>query len=291
MKIANTFALIVLLIVTAGCSSHDRHHSAYSSGVISSPAPQLATDSDRALADAVRQRFNRYGDLAPLASEIQVSARNGAVTLTGTVPTEQEKKMIDGMAENTSGVRVVYDNLRVTSAPAAAAFRPTDTPLANRVRQDLNAQPAIAGVAPNIQVFDNNGAITLTGTVAREEDRRLVESVVQRTPGVTAVYDNLGLGIQPTGRTARFPDDIFNLHVEGLSPPDRTLAQKILDGLRRDAMLASLLPSVNINIIGGRVVLQGTVQNDQQRSAIASAVQRAAGLDNVDDQLQVHLAR
>jgi len=52
-----------------------------------------------------------------------------------------------------------------------------------------------------------------------------------------------------------------------------------------------LLPTVDINVKGGKVILQGNVQSEQQKRAIVSAVQRAAGVDNVEDQLQVQLAR
>ena len=102
-----------------------------------------------------------------------------------------------------------------------------------------------------------------------------------------AVNDNLAVALSPTGRTAPVPGDIFNLHVQGLSATDRTLAQHILDGLKTDTVLGSLLPSVNINVGDGKVTLQGTVQNDQQKQAIVSAVRRAAGIDSVEDQLQV----
>ena len=73
--------------------------------------------------------------------------------------------MIEGMVENTSGVRVVYDQLKVSSSPGDTAFHQSDTILANRVRQALNSQPATAGVAPNVLVNDDNGTITLAGTV------------------------------------------------------------------------------------------------------------------------------
>jgi osmotically-inducible protein OsmY len=45
---------------------------------------------------------------------------------------------------------------------------------------------------------------------------------------------------------------------------------------------------VNINIVNGKIALQGTVQNDQQRRAIGEAVQHAAGAHNVvDNQLTI----
>ena len=62
-----------------------------------------------------------------------------------------------------------------------------------------------------------------------EEDKRLIESVAKNTAGVIGINNNLGVALQPTGRTATVPGEIFNLHVEGLSAPDRTLAQRILE--------------------------------------------------------------
>jgi osmotically-inducible protein OsmY len=65
------------------------------------------------------------------------------------------------------------------------------------------------------------------------------------------------------------------------------LAQRILQGLRTDSRLGSLLPTVDINVAQGRVILQGVVQNEQQRAAIESVVRQATGGSNVEDQLQV----
>jgi len=52
-----------------------------------------------------------------------------------------------------------------------------------------------------------------------------------------------------------------------------------------------LLPNVDIQVAGGKVTLQGNVQTEQQKQAIVSAVQRAAGAENVQDQLQVQMGR
>ena len=237
----------------------------------------------------MRQQINRYGDLATAASGVQVSAQNGTVTLTGTVPSAEQRKIIDAVAEGTSGVRAVKD--RLSLAAPQTVFTQPDSSISSQIRQALKSQPTVAAAAPNVQVTENNGVVTLTGTVPTEEDKRLIESVAKNTAGVAGINNNLGVALQPTGRTATVPGEIFNLHVEGLSAPDRTLAQRILDGLRTDTVLASLLPTVNINVASGKISLQGTVQNEQQKRAIVSAVQRAAGVDNVADELQVQPPR
>src|SRR5690242_13939740 len=113
MKIVSSLGLIIPLLFAAGCS-YEQRHAGYTGGsygeVVSVPNE---TAADRALADAVRQQFNRYGELAPLQPNIQVHARDGRVTLTGTVPSQQQRKMIDAMVENTSGVVALNDQLAV----------------------------------------------------------------------------------------------------------------------------------------------------------------------------------
>src|SRR5438874_10276081 len=148
MKIVNVLPLITSLTLAAGCTYNQRHPgysstSPYGGEVISSgpTAQQINDAADRALEDRVRQQFNRYGDLSALAPYVQVSARNGTVTLNGTVPTEQERKMVDGMVEATPGVQAVSDQLQVSSAVSGNALNSSGTPLANRVRQALITQP------------------------------------------------------------------------------------------------------------------------------------------------------
>jgi osmotically-inducible protein OsmY len=266
----------------------------------------------------VHQAF-RSANLGPAAERINVSAHNGTVTLTGSVTWDQERQTIDTLVRNTPGVVSVTDRLQVSaSAPQTAPViesQPAQTSaqmdrsLTDRVVQALRADQSVSPLAQNVIVATRNGAVTLTGNVPSEQARQSVANLVRNVSGVGSVYDNLEIQLSPTGRaeppvttqpgstvTSTTPTtsasvstgDIFNLHVQGLNDTDRNLAQNILQGLRTDALLASLLPTVNINVSGGRVVLQGTVQSEQQKQTIASVVQRAAGASNVENQLQVN---
>ena len=150
MKIAIFLASVALLVAAAGCAYNQRqagYGTVPTSGeIISSPPPVSSTsvnlpvtEADRALAEQVRQQFNRYGVLAAAASNIEVSARNGTVTLTGTVPSEQERKMVDAMVQNTSGVTAVNDRLKVGVSPTASN-QPVGS-VGSRVRDALKNQP------------------------------------------------------------------------------------------------------------------------------------------------------
>jgi osmotically-inducible protein OsmY len=183
----------------------------------------------------------------------------------------------------------------------------SDARLTDRVNQALRSSSL--GISPNnITVSSQNGTVTLNGTVPNERQRQIIDDLVRNTTGVVNVNDQLQLSSalssvyppsqansgypppapgQPYAPTASSTGDIFNLHVQGLNDADRTLAQRILQGLRTDSRLETLLPTVDIHVAQGRVVLQGVVQNDQQRSAIESIVRQAAGGSNVEDQIQV----
>jgi osmotically-inducible protein OsmY len=184
--------------------------------------------------------------------------------------------------------------------------------LASQIRQALDTS-SVAGDSRSINVSVQNGDVTLTGTIPSDSERHQVDDLVRNTSGVSAVYDQMqtapvagitqtyspaySSSVQPVAPTGRpeasgyantmVTGDIFNLHVQGLNETDRTMAERILHGLRTDTTLNSLLPVVNITVMNGRIVLQGAVQNEQQRRTIASVIERAAGAANVENDLQV----
>lgn len=81
--------------------------------------------------------------------------------------------------------------------------------------------------------------------------------------------------------------DVFNLHVQGLTESDLAQAQRIVERLRSSEHLASLLPTVNVIVENGKVILRGIVQSQQQKEVIESIVQRTVGMQNVINELQV----
>src|SRR5262249_27995649 len=159
-------------------------------------------------------------------------------------------------------------------------------------------------LAQSLQIEAQNGVVTLSGVVPSPQDRELIGAVIRNTPGVVSVTDQLQTSSTATGSNSRVysgaqpgtvshsigsgaAGEIFNLNVQGLTPADRTLAQRLINGLEADTTLPNLLPKVNVNITDGRVILSGTAQNEQQRRFIEDAVRRAAGVSAVENQLQI----
>lgn len=80
-------------------------------GQAAAPAP-----SDEELASRVQEALKQDPALASTAQDIQVSASNGEVTLSGSVNSEQEKADIGAKAQQVTGVTQVNNQLEVASA-------------------------------------------------------------------------------------------------------------------------------------------------------------------------------
>ncbi|MGH3274354.1 MAG: BON domain-containing protein, partial [Streptosporangiaceae bacterium] len=116
---------------------------------------------------------------------IGVAVSDGAVTLTGTVPSYAEKLAAARAAERVYGVKAVANDLKVK--------------LPGSPRDDSDIAQAIAHVLQwNVQVPEGrvqarveNGWVTLSGEVDFEFQRREVERMVRQVRGVTGVLDNI----------------------------------------------------------------------------------------------------
>jgi len=73
-----------------------------------------------------------------------------------------------------------------------------ESPVAAQVKQTLTADPTLALVAPQIQIKDENGKVTLMGTVANEQQKQIIETLAKSTTGVTSVDNQLQVSLQPT---------------------------------------------------------------------------------------------
>ena len=106
MKMLPTILGISAAVLVAGCASDQPYYNTTST-----------YDYNRALENSVRAEVNRYGDLAAATPDMRIHARNGVVTLTGTVPSDRERQMLDDVVRNTSGVVAVNDQLQITYPP------------------------------------------------------------------------------------------------------------------------------------------------------------------------------
>jgi hyperosmotically inducible periplasmic protein len=240
------------------------------------------------------------------ARHINVSTRDGVVTLTGFVDGQPQRELAMQIARTTDGVRQVRDQLAVAGseqerrAVATSGTRPGVPDAATETANAANAPPPPTG--PNdavitarvqskffvdervkgrrIDVDTRNGVVTLSGQVADEDERAQVLLLARTTEGVGRVEDHLT--VAPYAAQTPAPSQAAPLD-------DATLITMIQAKYFVDpAVKAS---AVDVSAKDGVVVLQGSVANDAARKQAIAIAQNTGGVVQVIDRLTVAPAR
>ena len=80
------------------------------------PAPTTMTEVDRQLAQRVSDTLRQDGTLSAAAQNVTVHANNGAITLRGSVSSEQEKNDLEAKARQVAGVTQVNNELEIRTS-------------------------------------------------------------------------------------------------------------------------------------------------------------------------------
>lgn len=154
-------------------------------------------------------------------SNIDVDAKNGMVTLQGTVPSEAARARAIAEAKKTDGVKGVTDQLKIAAAGASRMDRAADK--TERAADKATDKTAAAGRSAGRSIDDGwikskiyaqyvadwntvlndsdidvdvaNNMVTLNGTVKTAEAKAKAVSIAKATDGVKGVKDNLRVGV------------------------------------------------------------------------------------------------
>jgi hyperosmotically inducible protein len=129
--------------------------------------------------------------------DIKVKTIQGEVTLEGQVPSEQVKSVAGAIAQDTSSVKQVHNNLAVNPA---IERNPDREHLGERVA-DLEIQTLLTdAISKNVDLAENhiatevkNRTVALNGTVQTRNQKYTAEQVAWQVPGVLGLTDNLNV--------------------------------------------------------------------------------------------------
>lgn len=142
------------------------------------PSAAERTDPDlaRAVVDAL------HWDVAIPAGSIDVTVRNGRVTLSGVVDWHFQREAAERVVRRLAGVRDVNNHLAVKVHPMPADVQ-------TRIEQALVRSAAVD--AKRIRVTMKDTVAVLMGTVRTYAEKRAAERSALAAPGVTAVEDHI----------------------------------------------------------------------------------------------------
>ena len=192
-------------------------------------------------------------------AEIAVSAKDGVVTLTGSVDTFAQKYVAERAVERVTGVRAVADDL------AVKVFGPherTDTEIAHAALNALRWDTEVPDEKLTVKV--EHGWVTLKGETEWNYQKTAAERDLRYLAGVKGI-SNL-ITVKPRASATE-------------------VKAKIEAAFKRSAELDA--NQITVETADGSVTLKGTVRSWPERSDAERAAWAAPGVKEVHDRLVV----
>lgn len=125
--------------------------------------------------------------MEPGMIEVEVRYMRGTVLLTGYVPTEEDVKKAEGIANDLKGVKEVRNRIRVRDPEVAAGtLADLQAKLDKHVAGDEDLAKAKAKGKLDVVVADG-GAVTVTGNLQDYTEAQQLINDIRRTPGVKSI--------------------------------------------------------------------------------------------------------
>jgi len=194
------------------------------------------------------------------AAHIGVAVEDGVVTLSGYVTSYAEKTAAVAAAYRVRGVKAIADEITVRFP---GHTRSADDEVAKRALDIMRWDATVP--QDDIRVTVRDGWLTLTGEVTWQYQRRAAEDAVRKLSGIVGVVNNVNL------------KSVVQLG---------DIKTKIEAALKRRAEVEASKISVIVKD-GGIVVLNGTVDNWEERQAVDSAAWSAFGVRSVEDHIRI----
>jgi osmotically-inducible protein OsmY len=191
-------------------------------------------------------------------TRIVVSADDGKVTLTGSVPSLYQVARAGEDVTLVGGVKVLDNQLLVGLLGDAI----TDAAIAAASAEALNGDKFVPRGSVTVDV--NDGWVTLGGEVRHHYQRQAAEHAVRKVDGVLGIDNGIALTDAP------IPSDV---------------ADRITKAFQRDAIINDSL--IDVSNVGHTVYLDGKADSWVARQAAEDTAWNAPGVDMVIDRLEV----
>jgi osmotically-inducible protein OsmY len=168
------------------------------------------------------------------AAEIGVSAKDGVVTLTGTVDSYAKKTEAEDAAKNVKGVKAVVEDIEIKFA---STWKKTDSEIANEVINALQLDWAVPKEKVKVKVED--GWVTLEGELPWNSQKDSAKKKVRSLAGVKGVMNYITIKTENT-------DDVEKLNIE--------------NALKRNWSIDN--QHIRVKVSGNNVTLNGKANDD-----------------------------
>ena len=194
------------------------------------------------------------------AASIGVAVEDGVVTLTGHVSTYAQKATAEDAVRRVKGVRGIAEEIEVRPF---GTNKTADDEIAKRALQTITWNTVIPDGAIQVKVQD--GWVTLTGKVDWQYQKTAATVTIGGLAGVLGVYNKIE--VKPHASVS-------------------DVKKRIEDALKRNAEVEA--KAIRVNVVNGKVTLEGRVNNWAERRATERAAWSAPGVQSVDDRITIY---
>ncbi len=228
--------------------------------IIATSIPLFASDTD----DRIESSFKKsYVYKTYLQDEhIQISSKDGAVTLSGDVLDETHKPMAQDTVEALPGVKSVTNTIIVKNEKS-------DVWLKMKVQTELVFHTNVN--ASNTDVTVKNGIVTLKGKAVSQAQKELTTEYAKDVEGVKGVNNEMTV--------AKANDTI------GEKIDDASITAQVKMTLMMHKSTGVLRTGVTTN--NGIVTLSGKARNDSEKDLVTKLTEDVQGVNNVVNKMTV----
>jgi osmotically-inducible protein OsmY len=194
------------------------------------------------------------------AAEIGVTAKDGVVTLSGTVDSYAKKSEAEAAAKRIIGVKVVVEQIEIKTN--SDLYNRDDSDLANEV---LNAYKWNWEIPKDkVKVKVENGWITLEGAVEWNYQREAAERLIKKLVGIKGISNLITINTE-------VHDEIEKMGIESALARNWSIKEQ----------------DIHVKVAGTKVTLTGNVESWYQKEEAGRIAWNAPGVVSVDNELLV----
>ena len=232
---------------------------------------------------ATKARLETTIALNPHLNVFNINTRveEGHVWLAGSVDNEVQRDLAQELAEQTTGVRrvtneiVVVDELPRGGVDRSWQQRIQDTTTSASVRTRLLGHREIRGLS--IGVRTQNGVVTLTGIAFSEEQRDRIVQVASETQGVERVVSNLTIAER------RQADGVLE-RVTG-TVTDEAAEKQVQTRIAFNRHVR--VRDLEVDVIDGECILTGLVESETMKQIAGNIALNTSGVQSVRNEITV----
>jgi osmotically-inducible protein OsmY len=194
------------------------------------------------------------------AVEIGVIAKDGVITLTGTVDSYRKKTEAETAARSVAGVHAVVEEIEIRFDNSL--FSKNDNDIAVEVLNAFRWHAEIPG--DQLKITVEKGWVRLLGEVQWNYQKEIAESAVVNLLGVAGVINHITI-------RADKHDEVEKAAIEDAIELNWSLSDR----------------DIEVEVSDNKVTLTGTVDSWYQKNEAARIAWKAPGVGSVDNQLKV----